>query len=63
MSNFIVEGLAWDWINNKLYWTDYCDDEIEVYDPESQQRRVLLATGSSPYSIVVDPGTGSVDVC
>ena len=53
-----VEGLAWDWINEKLYWTDYCQDEIEVYDPVSNYRRVLLTTGTSPYSIVVDPGTG-----
>jgi DNA-binding beta-propeller fold protein YncE len=56
--SFFAEGLAWDWINEKLYWTDYCQDEIEVYDPVSNYRRVLLSTGTSPYSIVVDPGTG-----
>ena len=57
---YCAEGLAWDWINEKLYWTDYCQDEIEVYDPVSNYRRVLLTTGTSPYSIVVDPGTGYV---
>ena len=56
--SFFTEGLAWDWINKKIYWTDYCQDEIEVYDPVSNYRRVLTSTGTSPYSIVVDPGTG-----
>ena len=53
-----IEGLAWDWINEKLYWTDYCQDEIEVFDPASNQQTVLFSTGTSPYAIVVDPGTG-----
>ena len=54
-----AEGLAWDWINQKIYWTDYCDDEIEVYDPLTSYRRVLFDTGlSNPYAIVVDPTTG-----
>ena len=53
-----TEGLAWDWVNEKLYWTDYCQDHIEVYDPVSLHRRVLTATGTNPFGIVVDPGTG-----
>lgn len=54
-----AEGLAWDWVNQKIYWTDYCDDEIEVYDTITSYRRVLFDTGlSSPYAIVVDPTTG-----
>ena len=53
------EGLAWDWVNQKLYWTDSTDDDIEVYDPVTAYRRVLFENGlGSPYSIVVDPGTG-----
>ena len=52
-------GLAWDWVNQKLYWTDYCDDDIEVYDPVTGARRVLFDVGlSAPYAIVVDPTTG-----
>ena len=35
-------GIAWDWINEKLYWTDFCTGVIEVYDPNSGHRRVLL---------------------
>lgn len=55
---YCAEGLAWDWVNEKLYWTDYCQDEIEVYDQSSNHRRVLIRTGTAPYAIVVDPGTG-----
>ena len=55
----LADGLAWDWVNQKLYWTDYCNDDIEVYDPETQVRRVLFDVGlSEPHSIVVDPTTG-----
>ena len=54
-------GMAWDWINQKLYWTDSSNDDIEVYDPSTQVRRVLFDTGlSAPYAIVVDPTTGLV---
>lgn len=52
------DGLAWDWVNEKLYWTDNCDDDIEVFDPATGYRRILIETGlSNPTSIVVDPGT------
>jgi len=53
-----TDGLAWDWVNEKLYWTDNCDDDIEVYDPATGYRTILIETGlSNPTSIVVDPGT------
>lgn len=53
-------GLAWDWINQKLYWTDYCYRHLEVYDPSTQDRNVLFNGLSSPRGIVVDPTTGYV---
>ena len=54
-------GLAWDWVNQKLYWTDLCDDDIEVYDPTTQVRRVLFDVDiTEPWAIVVDPTTGYV---
>jgi len=59
--NYVIlaDGLAWDWVNQKLYWTDYCNDDIEVYDPETQVRRVLFDVGlTEPHAIVVDPTTG-----
>lgn len=53
-----LEGLAWDWVNEKLYWTDSCQDHIEVYDPVTLYRRVLITTGTNPFAIIVDPSTG-----
>lgn len=56
--NDCLDGLAWDWINEKLYWTDYCDQDIEVYDPITNYRTVLFNTNiSEPHTIVVDPTT------
>lgn len=56
-------GLAWDWVNQKLYWTDYCDDDIEVSDPTSGARRVLFDLDlDAPHAIVVDPITGYVNL-
>ena len=57
---WLVDDLAWDWVNQKLYWSDYCDDDIEVYDPNTAHRRVLIDTGANtnPSGIVVDPARG-----
>ena len=54
-----ADGIAWDWVNKKLYWTDLTDDEIEVFDPDTNYRKVLIETGpgSQPRAIVVDPST------
>ena len=55
-----AEGLAWDWINEKLYWTDTGSKKIEVYDPVTKDRKLLLTTdaSSSPFKIVLDPING-----
>jgi hypothetical protein len=53
-----ADGLAWDWVSQKIYWTDNCDDDIEVYDTITGYRAVLFNTGlSQPHAIVVDPST------
>lgn len=53
-----ADGLAWDWISKDLYWTDYCQDDIEVYNPLSGYRSVIVNTGLiEPHGIVVDPTT------
>lgn len=54
-----LDGIAWDWINEKLYWSDPGQSEIEVYDPASGNRRRLIFTGdtSSPRGLAVDPTT------
>ena len=57
-ANFL-DGLAWDWVNEKLYWTDYCADDLEVFDPATGDRKVLIRTGSgsAPRGVVLDPST------
>ena len=50
-------------MNEKLYWTDNCDDEIEVYDLATQKRKSLINTGTNPFAIVVDPEQGYVCMC
>ena len=59
-----ADGLAWDWINEKLYWADASTRRIEVYDPSSTNRKVLFNTGSNtnPADLIVDPNNGQVDV-
>ena len=50
-------GLAWDWVNEKIYWTDACGGKIEVYDQQTGYRKTLVSTvpGSYPRAIVLDP--------
>ena len=55
--HILTEGLAWDWVNEKLYWSDNCQDEIEVFDPVTLHRRRLTSTGTNPYAVIVDPST------
>jgi len=59
-NEYSTDGLAWDWVNQKMYWTDECNDQIEVYDPSTSTRKVLIETGtnSNPRAIVVDPVNG-----
>ena len=54
---FNADGLAWDWVNRKLYWTDAEDNDIEVIDPITNHRKLLISTGSTanPRAIVLDP--------
>ena len=54
-----LDGIAVDWINDKIYWTDADLKHIEVYEPSTKYRKVLLTTGNSaiPRAIVVDPRT------
>ena len=49
------DDIAWDWINEKLYFTDACANELEVYDSKSGNRRVLIEGLENAHGIVVDP--------
>ena len=55
-----TDGIAVDWVNQKLYWTDADIDEIAVYDLSNGYRKRLFSTDNgitttSPRAIVVDP--------
>ena len=52
-----TDGLAWDWVNSKLYWTDAEDNDIEVIDTVTTHRKLLISTGNTttPRALVLDP--------
>ena len=53
------DGIAVDWINKKLYWTDTGVDMIEVADFDGNNRLVLVKSGlEEPRAIVVHPSLG-----
>ena len=54
------DGLAYDWINDNLYWTDAGRDRIEVLSmyngSTARWRRTLISERlDQPRAIVVDP--------
>lgn len=54
-----AEGVAWDWVNQRLYWTDTSKQVIEVLDTRADQRTTILFTGnvSIPRGLEIDPAT------
>ncbi|XP_067109198.1 low-density lipoprotein receptor-related protein 8-like [Osmerus mordax] len=53
------EGLALDWLQNNLYWTDSGDKSISVASANGARRRVLVTTElSEPRAIALDPHHG-----
>lgn len=53
------DGIAVDWINKKLYWTDTGVDMIEVSDFDGKNRLQLVTTNlEEPRAIVVHPSLG-----
>lgn len=53
------DGIAWDWLSKKLYWSDSEHREIEVLDPNSGDRMQLVETGLTtiPRDVAIDPNT------
>ena len=58
---FNPDGIAVDWINKMLYWTDAHLKKIEVFDLIQGHRKHLFFTGenTTPRAIIVDPTTRS----
>ena len=55
------DGIAVDWINKKLYWTDTGTDMIEVSDFNGTNRLTLVSSGiEEPRAIAVHPLSGYV---
>ncbi|KAL8206918.1 UNVERIFIED_CONTAM: hypothetical protein K2H54_035136, partial [Gekko kuhli] len=50
------EGLAVDWINRKLYWTDKGMSHIDMSDLNGMRRKIIIQEGvSQPQGIAVHP--------
>ncbi|CAF0957368.1 unnamed protein product [Adineta ricciae] len=57
--NSYIAGLAYDWIGNNLYWTDYMLEHIEVSSADGRHRRILFHENlTNPWAIAVDPRPG-----
>ena len=55
----VAEGLAYDWINKKLYWSDASSSSIVgMYANGTDKRN--LAVVASPRAVAVNPCKGSV---
>ena len=57
----VVDDLTWDWINQKLYWADAGQSDIEVLDPNTGFRKVLFNSADglrNPSGLIADPTTG-----
>ena len=58
------DGLAIDWITEKLYWTDSGLKTIEVCQLDGKHRKVLYYDMiDAPRGIALDPRNGYVLIC
>ena len=49
-------GLAVDWVNEKLYWTDAKTNKIEMSNLDGTMRKTIVEDNMDvPYAIAVDP--------
>ena len=55
----LPDGVAVDWVNDKLYWTDAETSRIEVSELDGTKRKLLFSTElDRPRALVVDPQSG-----
>ena len=53
------DGIAVDWVNNKIYWTDTGNDNIEVAGLDGLGRLTLISDHlDEPRAIALYPGIG-----
>jgi hypothetical protein len=56
---FTPQGLAFDWVTNKIYWIDRYLKKIEVIDTDGTYRFTLVSTKlHKPRSIALHPKSG-----
>ena len=55
----LKDGIAVDWVNEKLYWTEGTVGEVLVMDITQRQKRKLIVNhdGSTTRAVAVDPAT------
>ena len=60
----LTDGIAVDWVNEKLYWTEATVGEVLVMDVAQRQRIKLIDNydGSTTRAIAVDPTTRYSDI-
>ena len=51
----VLEGLAIDWLNDRIYWTDSELNRVEVANIDGTKRAVLFSGLNNPRDIIVDP--------
>lgn len=51
------EGLAYDWVNKRLYFTDYYRRNVQAIGMNGMNRSII-AQANRPRGIVVDPCYG-----
>ena len=58
-THLYVDGIAVDWVNEKLYWTESTVGEVLVMDIAQGGKRKLIVNhdGSITRAIAVDPAT------
>ncbi len=57
---YYLDGLAFNWVTNQLYFTDEVLDIVGAVDPVRLNYTILLRTGVStrPRAIALDPFAG-----
>ena len=54
-----VDGLAYEWVTRKIYFTDYIYERLEVANADGSYRKTLFYTNMyNPRGIAVDPKSG-----